>query len=143
MFTFAVTITVTTPAPTSRPPMQNEFSIQHYSKKCFRYESSDQRIHLSSNCDELYHMSTTNSLVHSASGQCVKPVSNYDNSPLTLTSNCDENTRFERTLFGSLRQIKTGSCIHPLNGALHPAEGQRVVIYRGCDETRLIFTFGK
>ena len=143
MFSFAVAVTVTTSPPTVKPPVQIEFMIQHYSKKCFKYEISDQRIHLSSTCDELYHMSTAKSLIHSASGQCVRPVANYDDSQLTLSSNCDEDTRFERTSFGSLRQIKTGSCIHPKNGALHPAEGQHVVIYRGCDETRLKFTFGK
>ena len=88
-------------------------------------------------------MSNTKSLVHSASGKCLKPISNADNSLFLLSSTCDDNTRFERTSFGSLRQIKTGSCIHPLDGATYPREGQHVVIYRGCDETRLKFTFGK
>lgn len=128
--------------PVTKPPVQGSFRIQHYSKKCFKYDNSDQQIHLSSTCDELYHLTTTKSLVHSATGKCVKPRSNSDNTPVTLTSNCDDDTKFELTSFGSLRQIKTGSCIHPLNGALYPGEGQLVVIYRGCDETRLKFSFG-
>ena len=138
----ALSVTVTSAPPTTKPPVQNQFKIQHYSKKCFKYESSDQRIHLSSSCDDLYYFSSTKSLVHSATGKCLKPISNSDNTPFTLTSTCDDNTRFDQTPFGSLKQIKTGSCIHPLNGALHPAEGQLVVIYRGCDETRLKFSLG-
>jgi len=134
-------VTVTTMPPVTSPPVQGEFRIQHYSKKCFKYDGTDQRIHLSSSCDELYYMSNTKSLVHSTSGKCLKPISNADNSLFMLTSTCDDNTRFERTSFGSLRQIKTGSCIHPLNGATYPKEGQHVVIHRGCDETRLKFTF--
>ena len=87
-------------------------------------------------------MSSTKSLVHSATGKCIEPIGNRDNSEITLTSNCGDNTRFELTSFGSLKQIKTGSCIHPLNGAVNPKEGQLVVLYRGCDEMRLKFSFG-
>ena len=145
-FDFTAAEKATTVPPTTattKPPLHGQFRIQHFSKMCFKYDSADQRIHLSSSCDDLYHISTTKSLVHSASGKCVKPVSNSDNSLIALTSNCDDNTRFEQTTFGSLRQIKTGSCIHPLNGATYPREGQHVVIYKGCDETRLKFSFGK
>ena len=138
MITFVDTSSITT-----SPPVQGKFRIQHYGKKCFEFDSDDQRIHLSSSCDDLYYMSKSNSLVHSASGKCLKPISNAYGSLFTLTSNCDADTRFERTSFGSLRQIRTGSCIHPRNGALYPREGQHVVIYDGCNEDRFKFMFGK
>ncbi|XP_065064665.1 uncharacterized protein LOC135690903, partial [Rhopilema esculentum] len=127
--------------PTTKPPIQGSFRIQHHSKKCFNYDSANQRIQLSSVCDDLYYLSTTKSLVHYATGKCVRPLSNGDNSYIALSANCDDNTKFELTSFGSLRQIKTGSCVHPLNGALYPKEGQPVVIYRGCDVDRLKFSF--
>ena len=132
-----------TPAPpTTKPSIQGSFRIQHYSKKCFNFDSANQRIQLSSVCDDLYYLSSTKSLVHFSTGKCVRPSSNSDNSYIVLSANCDDNTKFELTSFGSLRQIKTGSCVHPLNGALYPKEGQPVVIYRGCDVDRLKFSFG-
>ena len=142
IFAFVDLATKATVPKEASSPAEGKFLIQHYSKMCFKFDIGDQRIHLSSSCDDQYYISKTKSLVHFASGKCLRPVVNADDSLFMLTSKCDNNTRFEQTSFGSLRQIKTGYCIHPLHGRLYPQEGKHIVIHRGCDQYRLKFTFG-
>ena len=68
-------------------------------------------------------MRKSNSLVPSASGKCLKPISIVNGSLFTLPLNCDDHTRFDRTAFGLLRQIKTAS-VYAHAVVLHPREGQ-------------------
>eukprot|EP00794_Sanderia_malayensis_P018635 gene18635-20517_t len=131
----------TTTGPTTQPPpAQGQFRIRHFNQKCFNRESaSSNKIQLKSTCDDLFHMNVNKQLVHSASGKCVAPQSSGDNSLLVLQTSCTDNSKFESTATGALKHVSTGRCVHPLNGALDPKEGQFVVIYTGCDSDRLKF----
>ena len=74
------------------------------------------------------------------------PEYTYDDAAIYLSDDCDSNnSRFVQTDQFSVRHIATGKCIHPYWGALDPAVGTKLVIFRGCDEKRLQFkfTYGK
>ena len=134
--------TTIAPRPT-KPTIPYEFKIQHFGgKKCFKFQSADNRIHLTSSCDDIYYFTSTKLLKHAATGKCVKPTSHHDNALLYLNQRCDDDSKFQMTSFGSLKHIKTGKCAHPLHGRMRPIEGRKVVIYSGCDILRLKFTLG-
>eukprot|EP00794_Sanderia_malayensis_P010637 gene10637-11765_t len=60
-------------------------------------------------------------------------------SRLRLTSACDE--AFTQTSGSSIQHIGTGKCFHPNGGSSRPPVDTNIVIYSGCDQSRLKFTF--
>ena len=129
--------------PPTGPPFPPTFKLQHYGKKCFKFNTTANAILLTSTCDELYYFTSKNLLKHGSTGKCVCPSYYEDNARLNLKTRCDDGCRFEMTPFGSLRSILTGKCAQPLYGALQPAEGVMVVMYRACDQLKSKFTLRK
>ena len=118
-----------------------EFLIRHYSGKCVSIRLEYQ-LHLTTACNTPFTLTEDKALKHVESGKCVTPNTNEDDAVLRLRNTCAyQNARYEHTLYTSIKHIMTGKCFHPYLGSPTPSEGTPVVIYSGCNETRLHFNF--
>lgn len=117
----------------------------------------DTRAVLTSNCSATdpgnkFRMLFDGTIQHVESGMCLHPRGGSstpgNGTELVFWPSCGANTgtagayiRFENTLKDSLRQLSSGSCLHPNGGSATPANGTKVVFWQGCNEDRLRFTF--
>jgi len=115
------------------------FLIQHWGGLCMTVKPKTNRLFLSEACDR-FELKSSKALRHLKSGKCVVPESTRDNSFFRLQSDCTAS-HFAQTAKHSLKHLETGKCFHPRGGKSLPVAGTPVVIYYGCDQTRLEFTF--
>ncbi len=115
------------------------FLIQHWGGLCMTVKPKTNRLFLSEACDR-FELKSSKALRHLKSGKCVVPESTRDNSFFRLQSDCTAS-HFAQTAKHSLKHLETGKCFHPRGGKSLPVAGTPVVIYSGCDQTRLEFTF--
>ncbi len=117
----------------------------------------DTRAVLTSNCSATdpgnkFRMLFDGTIQHVESGMCLHPRGGSskpgNGTELVFWPACGANSgsagayiRFENTLKDSLRQLSSGSCLHPNGGSPTPANGTKVVFWQGCNEDRLRFTF--
>ncbi|KXJ06666.1 Disintegrin and metalloproteinase domain-containing protein 23, partial [Exaiptasia diaphana] len=98
-------------------------------------------------CDQKYQefrLDANGVLWHECSQRRVCPESETPSNSdrLVISSTCkDDNSKFVRTPGNSLKHVKSGKCIHPRGG--RPGDGRKLVLYDGCDVTRLEIWFIK
>ena len=118
------------------------FIIKHSGGLCVSLHQSSGRFQLTAVCNENFLLTSNKNLKHMATGKCVFPESLGNEARIKLTSDCsNEWTQFEQTSAFSLKNVKSGSCIHPLGGSANPGSGVEIILHSGCDETRLEFKF--
>ena len=85
------------------------------------------------------------SIKHEPSGKCVHPggaVNPENGQRLVLWDGCDfaDRVRFRATGADSVQHVSSNKCLHPEGGSATPAQDTRVVVWGGCNESRLAFT---
>ena len=116
------------------------YIIRHFGGLCLVYNSGENLIRLMNPfaCDRFEYVNNYH-LRHVETGKCVIFSSSY----MRLTDDCESQETIYILNQFSLLQQGASNCIHPLNGALHPPNGNLLHLYsNGCaDEDRLRFFF--
>ncbi|XP_065068714.1 uncharacterized protein LOC135694014 [Rhopilema esculentum] len=116
------------------------YIIRHFGGLCWVYTSGENLIKLRDllACDRFEYVNNYH-LRHVETGKCVIFSSSY----LRLTDDCESPETVHKLNQFSLLQNGPTDCIHPLNGALYPANGNLLTLEsNGCtDEDRLRFFF--
>ena len=116
------------------------YIIRHFGGLCWVYNSGENLIKLRDlfACDRFEYVNNYH-LRHVETGKCVIFSSSY----MRLTDDCESQETIYILNQFSLLQQGANNCIHPLNGALHPPNGNLLHLYNnGCaDEDRLRFFF--
>ena len=126
------------PFPGPPPPTSVFFLILHFDGKCVSINSKG-RLYLTATCTTMFHLTIGKSLKHVESGKCVVPEGYNNGARISLQTKCsDANARYKQTRMYSIQHIPSGKCWHPHE---RPQEGTEVVLWSGCDQTRLKFRF--
>ena len=117
-----------------------EYIIKHYSGKCIDVKYSN-TLYLTSKCTKRFYLTKNNKLMDVDQKRCFTHKTGGDDSLIKSTACNQQGTGYERTSYGSIKQISSGRCIHPFGGLRYPREGQNLVLYKGCRGRKVIFTF--
>ncbi len=104
---------------------------QKTSSLCFAVDKND-RLYLSKHCSTNFAFTRSGSLVHVDSGRCVAPKCGSYGCHLYVRHKCDSYTRFKIFSNGLMKNIATGTCLHPSGGQERPNDGTPMVVH-GCD----------
>jgi len=127
--------------PSNPTTVGETYNIKHSGGRCVSI-NSDNELYFSSKCDTKFKMTSDGKIIDENGSCYVGQTASYG-SPIVKSACSVSGVAFTKTKSGSLKQISTGRCIHPDNGSPTPSEGTKLVLWGGCDEDRLKFTFVK
>ncbi|KXJ11173.1 Disintegrin and metalloproteinase domain-containing protein 15 [Exaiptasia diaphana] len=135
--------------PTMPTPLKayNDFCIVPKNETCKPSENSRIVFKSGYECKENYmefKLDSNGILWHECSQHRVCPENGgtWNGVKLVISSSCkDEDSKFVRTSKHSLKHVKSGKCVHPSGG--WPGNGRELVLWGGCDITRLEINFIK
>jgi len=117
------------------------YNIKHSGGRCVSINSNNE-LYFASKCDTKFKMTSDGKIIDENGSCYVGQTASYG-SPIVKSACSVPGVAFTKTKLGSLKQTSTGRCMHPDNGSPTPNEGTKLVLWGGCDEDRLKFTFVK
>ena len=102
--------------------------------------NDDDSLTYSKDCSTKFLYTTKNRIIDAETEKCVAMAGTGNGYRIIMTDSCDNDRSVFVPAGDSFRNPSTDKCIHPKTGR-SPAEGETLVIYSGCDESRLSHKF--
>ena len=114
--------------------------IKHYGGRCVDLSNSGNEAVLTDiGCDREFCLTDKGYLKDKVTDKCLTTSNpNRNDNPITFGI-CTTASKWEETEKGFKIQHNSGKCWHPFHGSARPHNGNKIVIYSGCDEDRLTF----
>eukprot|EP00794_Sanderia_malayensis_P018638 gene18638-20519_t len=119
-----------------------KFIIRHYNGLCVSPRLTDNVLHLTKSCTDLFTYTHVGALKHIKSNACMQTASPERGSVFLSSAACAErHWSFEQTQQFSVRHLSSGNCLHPSGGNISPWPNTVVILHPWCDDDRLQFKF--